>query len=222
VNGKPKDWRNRIKTWLAEIGLAPNLRTLYLAIADYWNPNYGYAFPGVDRLARDTGWDERSVRRMLRRLEAFLIEGTGKPILRIEYGGGRWKTNRYFLAFFDEALAVEETLTGGPPFDRQGISTEHETLTVVLGNPDPRARNPDRRSENPDRRSPDPVVIRDRDPREGSCRRSPSKIAQSTAGKRRMPDAELTVAQVEERRRYLREQARKLDEEEELKRRETA
>jgi hypothetical protein len=54
----------------------------------------GYAFPGVRRLASDTGRNRRTVQRALRTLEEA-------NYLRTQKGGGRERTSRYLIGFPD-------------------------------------------------------------------------------------------------------------------------
>lgn len=58
-----------------------NVRLIYELLYDYWNPDYGYAFPTVYELARESGLGISTVERCLRTLVKLdLIEKKPTPI----------------------------------------------------------------------------------------------------------------------------------------------
>jgi hypothetical protein len=65
---------DRLMTWLREIRANPNLRTsrkaVAFALATYHNSDTGWTFPGITRLARDTGLHRETVIAAYRDLEA--------------------------------------------------------------------------------------------------------------------------------------------------------
>lgn len=48
---------------------SPSVKLIYDLLFDYFNPNYGYAFPTIRQLERDSGLSESSVKRHIKTLE---------------------------------------------------------------------------------------------------------------------------------------------------------
>lgn len=67
--------------------LTPAEKLVALVLADYYNSELGYAYPGIERLAAESLVGERHCRRIIHALEA-------KGVVSIEQGGGRF-ANRY-------------------------------------------------------------------------------------------------------------------------------
>jgi hypothetical protein len=67
-----------------------DVRVLGRLWTKYYNKKLGYAFPSIERLAKDVGANERSVQHSIRRLEDC-------DYLTTFSGGGRRKTNHYEL-----------------------------------------------------------------------------------------------------------------------------
>lgn len=58
-----------------------NVRLIYDLIFDYWNPDYGYAYPTISKLAEDSGLGESTVKRCINTLTALdLIEKRPSPV----------------------------------------------------------------------------------------------------------------------------------------------
>lgn len=73
--------------------LTPAEKLVALVIADYYNPELGYAYPSMERLAAESLVGDRHCRRIVKQLEA-------KGVLSIETGGGRF-ANRYRFPHLD-------------------------------------------------------------------------------------------------------------------------
>lgn len=67
--------------------LTPAEKLVALVLADYYNAELGYAYPGIERLAAESLVGERHCRRLIHQLEQ-------KGVVSIEAGGGRF-ANRY-------------------------------------------------------------------------------------------------------------------------------
>jgi hypothetical protein len=67
--------------------LTPAEKLVALVLADYFNSELGYAYPGIERLAAEALVGERHCRRIIHQLET-------KGVISIEQGGGRF-ANRY-------------------------------------------------------------------------------------------------------------------------------
>jgi len=59
----------------------PGARHVLLCLCNYADQNGDAVFPSVDRLARDTGLDRRSVQRQLRRLEEAIVIVRSNPAI---------------------------------------------------------------------------------------------------------------------------------------------
>ncbi|KMK93724.1 hypothetical protein VL03_12705 [Rossellomorea marisflavi] len=58
-----------------------NCLLIYELLFDYWNPNYGYAFPNIWQLSIDSGLGESTVKRCIETLKSLeLIKKKRSPI----------------------------------------------------------------------------------------------------------------------------------------------
>jgi DNA-binding MarR family transcriptional regulator len=110
---------DRLMSWLREIRANPNLRTsrkaVAFALATYHNSDTGWTFPGITRLARDTGLHRETVIAAYRDLEA---EGHLEHVERYADAGRRRRlTHQYVLKLRGAAPAT-------PANDRGGHGTE--------------------------------------------------------------------------------------------------
>src|SRR4051812_34397958 len=106
---------DRLMSWLREIRANPNLRTsrkaVAFALATYHNSDTGWTFPGITRLAKDTGLHRETVIAAYRDLEA---EGHLEHVERYADLDRRQRlTHQYVLKLRGTALAT-------PPNDRGG------------------------------------------------------------------------------------------------------
>jgi hypothetical protein len=179
---RAKDWREHIQRWMQERGLRSGERWLYYILAEHWNPAYGYAFPGVERLRDRTGMDVRTVQRSLKRLED-LRRWKGHPPLRVEEGGGARGptgiTNRYFLAFFEEATPAFCRGSGNAEVTPNG-----PTPATCPQNPGSLSKNPGIMTQHPGSAPGDPLRIRE-DP---LTKRSVTVAEPVETGSRRHPE----------------------------------
>lgn len=104
------------------LDLNTRARIVACALAKHMDRNGGSCYPGVARLARESGYSERTVQRSLAELEAvgFLVR-TGK--------GGRAKSNSYFAT-------LPETVTKTVTPDSETVTPVPETVTTTTGNGD--------------------------------------------------------------------------------------
>ncbi|GEM_PF-1647833 len=56
----------------------PGAKLIYDLLFDYYNPAYGYAFPTIRQLERDSGLSESSVKRHIKTLEKLDLVAKGK------------------------------------------------------------------------------------------------------------------------------------------------
>ena len=118
-------------------------KALLHAMIGWWNPATGDLWPSVASLAQATGYTDRGVQRILRRLEAAGVV----EVVRTTRGGPK-RTNRYRLHL--------DRLTPRPANpDRRSPSTRR----AARSNPDRRSAQPRPAiRENPDRRSEEPSI----------------------------------------------------------------
>jgi hypothetical protein len=121
----PVDAKRWIVAVMADQQLPPYARVVAGYIGALFNPTKGYAHPAVPRIAKDTGFTERSVFRAIK-----MIADQGHFL--VNSGGGRTKANAYHLNF--------ETRTPGTGFKAP------KTLPPQSGFPD---ENPDQRRKKP-------------------------------------------------------------------------
>jgi hypothetical protein len=110
-----------VKSLLKGINGEPLTRSeklIALVLADYYDESYGFAWPSISRLARESLMSGRMVRRVLRSLEE-------KGILQTRKGGGVGCTSRYrFPGLVDSEntamVSVLNTTTGGKAINGKG------------------------------------------------------------------------------------------------------
>ena len=81
--------------------LAPTERLVMLALADHADDS-GRCYPGITRLTQRTGLSERAIQTNIRKL-------TLAGFIRIESGGGKGKTNLYFISANPAGIALNDT-----------------------------------------------------------------------------------------------------------------
>jgi hypothetical protein len=82
--------------------LTPAEKLVALVLADYYNSELGYAYPGIERLAAESLVGDRHCRRIIHQLEQ-------KGVIAIETGGGRF-ANRYRFPGVEGALPPTVTV----------------------------------------------------------------------------------------------------------------
>jgi DNA-binding MarR family transcriptional regulator len=100
-----QDVQNAIKN---ETVKNPTDRHVLAILAYHQNPKYG-CFPGEDLIAKETGYDRRTVIRSIKRLEAT---GTISAV----HGRGRGNSNRYALNL--EKVTQSRLLAGNEPKEK--------------------------------------------------------------------------------------------------------
>lgn len=104
--------------WCRELtGLKGVDKSVLMYLSDRYNENYGYAWPSLSRISKDTGWAISTVSASLRRLERRDFIRTYKQFY--SYDGG-WASNRYYLPIFGECPPRGTVFRVGGDFDFNG------------------------------------------------------------------------------------------------------
>jgi hypothetical protein len=81
--------------WCRELkGLSGVDKAVLMYICDRYNENFGYAWPSISRISRDTGWSTATIDRSLRRLERRNYIATYHQFYTFD---GATASNRYYL-----------------------------------------------------------------------------------------------------------------------------
>ncbi|WP_071460753.1 helix-turn-helix domain-containing protein [Bacillus massilinigeriensis] len=114
-----------------------NVRLIYELLFDYWNPNYGYAFPTLWQLSADSGLGEATVERCIKVLiQLDLIEKKRSSVAQ---------NNVYFIK--KPVATIEELIAKFPEVEehyekrRDYIKSREETSKARLKNKKPDAAN---------------------------------------------------------------------------------
>lgn len=111
----------------------------YILAKEFYNHEVGYAFPSIDRLARDFGQSTRTIKRWIAVIRDAKDEN-GKRLWRVDRGyvtkGGKSMANRYYPLFLNDILK------GKPPVEEpeedkwMNWEVEEEFLNDVDGTED--------------------------------------------------------------------------------------
>lgn len=104
--------------WAKEQELRGVQKSVLIYLADRWNKARGYAWPSVARIARETGWHQRTVTNAIRELKDLgLIEVRRQTFAR-DYSLG---PNRYYLPAMGQPIPpVGKTFVINGDFDFDG------------------------------------------------------------------------------------------------------
>jgi predicted transcriptional regulator len=99
----------------SKVELKPVSRLIIFNLANMYNPKLGYTFPGIDKLARCTGYTDRQIKAGLKELfESGLIVRTDKKI--------------YFTRKFYELLQVIQQENSSPDSEDNSPKSENTSL----------------------------------------------------------------------------------------------
>lgn len=115
----------------------PNKAVLH-SICDRYNDEYGYAWPTISRIAKDSGWSDRTVSRCLRWLESRGYIATYRQFYAHD---GSPASNRYYLPVFGGCPPRGSKFLVGGEFDFEGnweadLDSEQDELIERYGQPD--------------------------------------------------------------------------------------
>lgn len=153
-------WRSAI----CDSDLSPTVRHVALTLSLYMNEMGGSAYPGAERLARNTGLAERTVRRDL----GQLVEAGW---LRIEEHGGlrgkRRTANRYVATTPASHAPVDDDpcISERAPLHDSAATPAHDAGHVSKNNPRPTGVESDDDAPTPDWESGQEAIRRIRDER---------------------------------------------------------
>lgn len=104
--------------WCRELkGLSGTHKSILMHICDRYNDEYGYAWPSISRMARETGWGERTISRALRSLELRDFIASYRQFYAHD---GSPASNRYYLPSFGTVPPRGYVFLVGGNFDYQG------------------------------------------------------------------------------------------------------
>lgn len=127
-------------------------KALLRAMLQWWNPQTGELWPSVGTLADSTGFSQRGVQKILRRLQEMGVVA----VVQASRGGrgarGQGLTNRYLLKLHQLPMRSGAPASAAPLLDARAQRTE-------AVNPEPRALQPRTVVRiNPERRSDEPTI----------------------------------------------------------------
>jgi hypothetical protein len=104
--------------WCRELnGLSGTQKSILMHICDRYNDEFGYAWPSISRMARDTGWGDRTITRTLRSLESRNLIACFRQFYAHD---GSPASNRYYLPCFGAVPHKGQVFLVGGSFDYEG------------------------------------------------------------------------------------------------------
>ncbi len=125
--------------WCRELdGLSGTQKSILMHICDRYNDEFGYAWPSISRMARDTGWGDRTITRALRSLETRKLIASYRQFYAHD---GSPASNRYYLPSFGPVPKKGQVFLVGGSFDFEGqwepdFETDQDHLLQRYGLPD--------------------------------------------------------------------------------------
>jgi hypothetical protein len=104
--------------WCRELkGLSGTHKSILMHICDRYNDKLGYAWPSISRMARDTGWTERTISRALRLLERRDFIASYRQFYAHD---GSPASSRYYLPSFTTLPPRGQVFLIGGSFNYEG------------------------------------------------------------------------------------------------------
>lgn len=111
--------------WAKEVSLIPGReKSILLNLADRHNEEKGYAWPSMQRIADDTGWDRRTVLRGIKGLKKL---GLIKVYRQVYVHDGSFGPNRYYFPSLGPVPPMGSTFEVGGGFDASGTFEPDDT-----------------------------------------------------------------------------------------------
>ena len=109
---KARQWATK------QYGLPPRAKAVLLCIAEYHNDKAGYAWPTQQRIAADTGYSTRTVKRAVSDLHSLGLVNVARQKFSFHEGNA---PNRYYLVGYSPNQPVpEKVYKSGGWFNSEG------------------------------------------------------------------------------------------------------
>lgn len=113
------DMSIKAMNWCRDLdGLSGTHKSILMHICDRYNEEFGYAWPSISRMAKDTGWGVRTITRALRSLESRKLIASYRQFYAHD---GSPASNRYYLPSLGPVPHQGQVFLVGGSFDYEGI-----------------------------------------------------------------------------------------------------